>query len=144
MKKFKPREVFLKLGRNIRNARETSNMSLRQVSEEVRRKFGVRLGTNYLGKIERGEAKVPLDTLVALARYYNVNPATWVDDTEGADDPELHFFADQDLVVLLKWMQKQRGDKYTIDFLKRNIIAEIVGARPRALRDIIKKIEENV
>lgn len=144
MKKFRPREVFLKLGRNIRTARETSNMSLRQVSEEVRRKFGVRLGTNYLGKIERGEAKVPLDTLVALARYFNVNPASWVDDSDGTDDPELHFFADRDLVVLLKWMQKNRGDKFTIDFLKRNLIAEIVGARPRALKDILKKIEESV
>ncbi len=144
MKKFRPKDVFLKLGRNIRAARESSGLSLREVSQEVRKLFGVRLGTNYLGKIERGEAKVPLDTLVALARYYSVNPASWVDDEEEAAEPELHIFADRDLVILLKWMQKNRGDKKTIEFLKRHLISEIVGARPRALKDILKKVEKSV
>lgn len=144
MKKFRPREVFIKLGQSLRKAREASGLSLRETSEEVQARFGVRLGTNYLGKIERGEARVPLDTLVALARYFKVNPASWVDDSDESDEPELHFFADKELVVLLKWMQKNRGDKYTIEFLKQNLLTEVIGNRPRVLKDIIKKVEDSI
>ena len=69
MKKFRPREVFIKLGQSLRKAREASGLSLRETSEEVQARFGVRLGSNYLGKIERGEARVPLDTLVCKVPF---------------------------------------------------------------------------
>jgi XRE family transcriptional regulator, regulator of sulfur utilization len=67
-------------GKNIRNARETANLSRDLVAERAG------ITTNYLGEIERGEKWPSLDNVRALAKAIRVTPGSFFEfDIEGSE-----------------------------------------------------------
>lgn len=68
------------MGMRIRALRNANGLSLKECSAGIVEQFDVVLGANYLGKIERGTARAPLDTLEAIAEYFEVALAELVDD----------------------------------------------------------------
>ncbi|MBN1057077.1 helix-turn-helix domain-containing protein [Clostridium botulinum] len=59
--------IYEKLGNNIKLERLRLNLTQEQLSERLD------ISTSYLGRIERGERNVPLDTLIRLADILNVS-----------------------------------------------------------------------
>lgn len=59
--------IYEKLGNNIKLERLRLNLTQEQLSEKLD------ISTSYLGRIERGERNVPLDTLIRLADILNVS-----------------------------------------------------------------------
>ncbi|WP_315080642.1 helix-turn-helix transcriptional regulator [uncultured Clostridium sp.] len=59
--------IYEKLGNNIKLERLRLNLTQEQLSEKLD------ISTSYLGRIERGERNVPLDTLIRLAGILNVS-----------------------------------------------------------------------
>ena len=55
------------------------------VAKTIRERFGVKLDPSYLSRMERGRAEIPLRTLFALARYYDVAPGdlVYIEECQG-------------------------------------------------------------
>lgn len=67
------------VGMRIRALRNANGLSLKECSAAIVGRGNVVLGENYLGKIERGVARAPLDTLEAIAKFFEVPLAELVD-----------------------------------------------------------------
>lgn len=59
--------IYKKLGESIKQERQKLNLTQEQLSEKLD------ISISYLGRIERGERNIPLDTLVRLANILNVS-----------------------------------------------------------------------
>lgn len=59
--------IYKKLGKSIKQERQKLNLTQEQLSEKLD------ISISYLGRIERGERNIPLDTLVRLANILNVS-----------------------------------------------------------------------
>lgn len=59
--------IYKILGENIKRERLKLNLTQDQLSEKLD------ISTSYLGRIERGERNLPLDTLFKIATIFNVS-----------------------------------------------------------------------
>jgi transcriptional regulator with XRE-family HTH domain len=80
-KVIKHHAIVAEFGKRLRQARANSGMSQQQLASRSH------LSTNYIGKVERGEAAIGLDVLAQLAAALQVDPANLVSDGEHAVHP---------------------------------------------------------
>lgn len=59
--------IYKILGENIKRERLKLNLTQDQLSEKLD------ISTSYLGRIERGERNLPLDTLIRISNIFNVS-----------------------------------------------------------------------
>lgn len=68
------------LGKNIRQSRLKLNLTQDQLAEKVD------ISTSYMGRIERGERSLPLDTLIRISNVLNVSVDTLLQDSINIDN----------------------------------------------------------
>ena len=57
---------------NIRELRKEKNLTLKELSSELKKNDILLIASDTLGKYERGEREPKLETWQALAKYFNV------------------------------------------------------------------------
>ncbi len=86
---------MLEIGNRLRSIRVSRGLNT-SVAYEIRQQFNVKIDPNYLARIERGQARVPITTLKALANYYNVSLSSIVttDDDSKNSGKEKSIYSD--------------------------------------------------
>ncbi|RQN09839.1 XRE family transcriptional regulator [Clostridium butyricum] len=59
--------TYINLGKNIKQERLKSNLTQEQLAEMLG------ISTSYMGRIERGERNLPIDTLIQISNILNVS-----------------------------------------------------------------------
>lgn len=76
-KNFRMTEIIEEVGTELRKLRKEQELTLKQVSELLE-KDGLEISGTLLGRIETGERRIDDDTLDALCRLYETDPASVV------------------------------------------------------------------
>lgn len=96
------------LGENIRQSRLKLNLTQEQLAEKVD------ISTSYMGRIERGERSLPLDTLIRISNILNVSVDTLLQDSINTDNDVLIMTQINQLISKLNGNDK----KLIIDMIK--------------------------
>jgi transcriptional regulator with XRE-family HTH domain len=111
---------------HIRRIRDRNGMTLREVSDRLAR-YGRPILPSGLAKIEKGDRRVDVDDLVAIARALGVNPERLLqvpfDSPTEDDDKDLMEIA-QKVLVRQALRQMSEADRDEFWTLKRNAIDE--------------------
>lgn len=106
------------IGQRIRQIRQARGLPQR-IAEEIRFKYGVKLSSNYLSRMERGDTEIPLRTLFALADYLGVHPSHLIDpNTSGNPAGVDYIFTDPELVEYLIRLKHNLGEAKARQHLK--------------------------
>jgi len=112
------KELLKNIGEKIRKARFARGVSM-NIALEIRERYGVKLDSSYLSRIERGKAEIPLRTLAAVANYFNLEPAYFLDFKNKANASGTEYIErDPGLVELLIRLRDLLGPDKAQDHLK--------------------------
>ena len=118
------RELNIKLGKGIRFLREDKGYTLGSLSKALKLNFGLRISSNLLGKIERGESKIQIDQFIILCKFYRVNLDFFfkefkIDESVQIkiDDLFQNKFATRIIQTVLEIMRTDKSENDLIQFL---------------------------
>ena len=106
-----------RVGERLRKLREARGESM-SVAKTIRERFGVKLDASYLSRMERGKVEIPLRTLFACAKYYEVDPCDLIRSDEYSDESPVHnMFLQPDLKSAFELLYVEMGKDNLVELL---------------------------
>ncbi len=88
------------------------------VAKIIRERYGVKLDASYLSRMERGKVEIPLRTLFACAKYYEVDPCDLIRSDEYSDESPIHnMFLHPDLKSAAEDLYRELGKDSLMELL---------------------------
>ncbi len=120
-----------RIGERLRRVREERGHPI-AVASVISEKYGIRLSSRGLSRMERGLREVPLTILYALADFYKVNPGELVDPAYNASARDLDFLKkDKELLARLEELARNLGSGPARERIKARLahLVEIINRR---------------
>ncbi len=88
------------------------------VAKIIRERFGVKLDASYLSRMERGKVEIPLRTLFACAKYYEIDPCDLIrSDEHVGESPVQHMLLQPDLKSAFELLYQEIGKDNLVELL---------------------------
>ena len=120
-------QILKTIGEKLRELRQAQGLSM-NIARDIRAKYGVKIDSSYLSRIERGKTETPLRTLFALSDYFKVHPSYLLENVSAFKKTNsIDFIAtDPPLVQDIIELKGKVGEKKVREFL-RTTMKSILG-----------------
>ncbi len=101
------------------------------IARDIRARYGVKIDSSYLSRIERGKTEIPLRTLFALSDYFEVHPSYLLENVSAFKKTNnIDFITmDANLVADLKAFKDTVGEKKARQHLREHMTSVLTMVR---------------
>ena len=123
-----------KIGNRMRRLRKSNGLSM-AMAYRLRTDYEIKIDPSYLSRIERGRVEIPLRTICAVAKFFEVSPAELVDPC-ASDAPRgvEYILEDPNIIEDLRLLREKLGEEEAKNYIRRFLL-QLLG--------IIRRVGDN-